>query len=140
MTKIEWDDSLSVGINLIDEQHKMLIDRISDLSKAVDAQQGIQEILKTIDFMLEYTNFHFSTEEKHMSRLKYPAMNDHLQQHDEFKNMVNTMIEDWKEDGATKTLSNSINTYLINWLYNHIKKTDVEFGQFLKKQGYINIE
>ncbi len=34
MSKIEWDDSLSVGVDLIDKQHKMLIQKLKDLSEA----------------------------------------------------------------------------------------------------------
>jgi hypothetical protein len=39
MTEIRWNDSLSVGIDLIDEQHKMLIQEIQDLSEAFAANR-----------------------------------------------------------------------------------------------------
>ena len=44
MTKIEWTQSLSVGINLIDEQHKMLFQRLNDLVNAIGLSQGYQDI------------------------------------------------------------------------------------------------
>jgi hemerythrin len=44
LAKIEWDDSLSVGIGLIDEQHKMLIRKLSDLSDALDEGREFKKI------------------------------------------------------------------------------------------------
>ena len=135
MTEIKWDDSLSVGIDLIDEQHKMLIQKIKDLSEAVAASRGLEKILQTLEFMIDYTEFHFGTEEKHMTELGYPEIEDHKQRHKEFVSTLNHMVEDFEEDGATEALSTSINTYLMNWLIKHIKSIDCKFGEFLQEKG-----
>jgi hemerythrin len=82
---------------------------------------GHTKIIETLLFMTEYTDFHFSTEERYMKELDYPAMDNHLKQHEEFKSMLKTLEEDFKEDGATKVVSKSINTFLGNWLIKHIK-------------------
>lgn len=136
MTKIEWDDSLSVGIDLIDEQHKMLIQRIKDLSEAVEQARGLEKILKTLDFMIDYTEFHFSTEERHMKKLEYPGFIPHKQQHEEFISTLDRLVEDFEQDGATEALSTSTNTFLINWLVKHIKSIDKNFGKFLQEKGF----
>ena len=136
MTEIKWDDSLSVGVDLIDEQHKMLIQKIQDLSEAVNAARGLEKILQTLDFMIDYTEFHFGTEEKHMKELDYPGIEIHMLQHKEFVSTLNHMVEDFEEDGATEALSNSINTYLMNWLIKHIKSIDQKFGEFLREKGF----
>ncbi|MFW9861071.1 MAG: bacteriohemerythrin [Candidatus Thorarchaeota archaeon] len=135
MSDISWDNSLSVGVELIDEQHKMLIERINNLSIAVAKYMGHTKIIETLLFMTEYTDFHFSTEERYMKELDYPAMENHIKQHEEFKSMLNTLEDDFKEDGATKVVSKSINTFLGNWLFNHIKVVDVNFGKFLREKG-----
>ena len=135
MTEIEWNDSLSVGVDLIDEQHKMLIQRIKDLSDAVNSSRGAGQIGKTLGFMIDYTNFHFSTEEKHMTELGYPGFDIHKQQHEEFKTTLNDMVTEFEEDGATAQLSEGVNTYLINWLIKHIKSIDTKFGEFLQEKG-----
>jgi len=136
MTEIKWDDSLSVGIKLIDEQHKMLIQRIKNLSDAVDSSRGLEQIMKTLDFMMDYTEFHFSTEEKHMKEQGYQGFEAHQKQHEEFVSTLDQMVEDFDEDGATEALSTSINTYLINWLIKHIKSVDRKFGEFLQEKGF----
>lgn len=135
MTKIEWDDSLSVGVDLIDEQHKMLIKRIKDLSDAVNSSRGAVQIGKTLGFMIDYTEFHFSAEEKHMTEASYPGLDLQVQQHEEFKSSLKHMVTEFEEDGATAQLSEGVNTYLINWLVKHIKSIDSKFGEFLCEKG-----
>jgi hemerythrin len=140
MTKITWDDSLSVNVKLIDDQHKMLIQRLNDMADAIDQHRGIEHISKTLSFMVDYTEFHFSTEIKHMTEQGYPGKNTHHEQHGEFTSVLNNLIQDFEEDGATQMLADSIDTFLVNWLVNHIRGPDVEFGKFLNEKGFISPE
>ena len=133
MIKIEWDDSLSIGIDTIDDQHKMLIDRLKNLSNAFEQQMGETEIFETIKFMTEYTDFHFSSEEEHMRKVNYPGLEHQIGQHAEFKESLNRLVEDFEDEGITRALTTSVNTFLMNWLVNHIKGVDTKFAQFLKK-------
>ncbi|RPI51795.1 MAG: hemerythrin [Deltaproteobacteria bacterium] len=135
MAKIEWDESLSICVELVDEQHKMLIEKLNDINQAIEQTLGAEKILKTFDFMINYADFHFSTEEKHMIANKYPGYQEHKKAHEEFKGMINNMIEDFKEEGATEGLANAINTFLMNWLVKHIKGVDQKFGNWLNEKG-----
>ena len=111
---IEWNDDLSVGIGLIDEQHKMLIERTNAISEAVEMKRGLEKILQTLSFMIEYTDFHFSAEEKVMIDNDYTKLAEHQKLHEDFKARLNQMVEDFEEDGATPALSEEITTYLTN--------------------------
>ncbi len=132
MATIEWDNSLSVGVELIDEQHKMLIQKLNDLSKAIEKSQGEVETVKTLGFMVDYTDFHFSAEEELMAERNYPGLEHQKKQHAEFKSNLKQLVEDFEEEGATKALATSIDTYLINWLIKHIEGVDMKLGEFLK--------
>jgi len=136
MPRIEWDDSFSVGINLIDEQHKMLIERTNAISEAVEMTRGLEKILQTLSFMIEYTEFHFSAEEKVMKENNYPKFDQHHKLHEDFKDRLNLMVQDFEEEGATTQLSEEITSYLTNWLVNHIKGIDTELGKILQEKGY----
>ncbi|MFW9850707.1 MAG: bacteriohemerythrin [Candidatus Thorarchaeota archaeon] len=139
MEKIEWDESLSVGISLIDEQHKELLDRLNGITDAVENHQGIDKILSTLSFLYEYTDVHFSTEEKYMREFDYPGKKLHMGQHVEFFDMLEKMRKDFEEEGATRALGESISTFLGNWLVTHIKGIDCKFGEFLQEQGHADI-
>jgi len=135
MNELKWTDDLSVGVELIDDQHKQLIEHINNLEKAVEQQQGPMEVSDTLSFLTDYTDFHFSMEERNMAAHGYPAFEAHKAKHDEFKAILGKMESEFRDDGPTPILAESIDTLLVNWLLKHIRIVDVEFGAFLKSNG-----
>ncbi len=133
MTEIAWTPDLTVDAGLIDEQHKQMIERMNELDRAVRHTRGVPKIIKTLDFLIEYTDFHFGTEEKNMAELGYPQLEYHKAQHAEFVTTLKNLEMDFEEEGATEALAEAINTFMFNWLVKHIKTVDVQFGKFLKE-------
>ena len=134
MEKIEWNDNLSVGIDTIDQQHKMLIQKLKDVSEAIESNLGEGTIAQTLDFLVDYTNFHFSEEEKQMIEHNYPGLAIQQNQHKEFKESLERLEQDFEEENATKELANQIRTFLFNWLVKHIEDVDLEFGKFMREK------
>ena len=135
MEEIIWTSDLSVGIELIDEQHKMLIKHLNDLSESLKEQRGLAKITTTLNFLIEYTDFHFTAEEKHMAANDYQELENHKKKHAEFKTTLSNMEEDLQEEGATQLLADSMDALLVKWLFEHIRLVDVAFGKFLKEKG-----
>lgn len=135
MKDICWSNDLSVGIELIDEQHKMLIKHLSDLDQALQSGVGPAKVASTLNFLIDYTDFHFTAEEKHMAANNYPELKTHKKQHEEFKATLANLEEDLEEEGATQALVDSVDTLLVKWLFKHISTIDVAFGKFLKDKG-----
>jgi hemerythrin len=135
MNEVKWTDDLSVSVELIDDQHKMLIEHINNFAKAVQSQQGPTEIAETLNFLIDYADFHFSMEERNMKAHNYPEYGVHKAKHEEFKTILAYMESEFRDDGPTAILAESIDTLLVNWLFKHIRVTDVEFGAFLKDNG-----
>ena len=135
MNEVKWTADLATGIELIDEQHKQLIEHLNNLSKAVAAQQGPAEVSSTLSFLIDYTDFHFSMEERNMEAHHYPAFETHKALHDEFKAILDKMEVEFRDDGPTPILAESIDTLLVNWLMKHIQVVDREFGAFLESNG-----
>lgn len=135
MSKIEWDDSLSIGNDQIDDQHKELIQKLKDLSEAYSHGHEHSKILKTLDFMIDYTDFHFTDEEKLMALHDYPGLEEQKEQHEQFKTTLNNILEDYQDEGPTQSLATSINVFLLNWLVGHIKGVDLKLGQFLSARN-----
>ncbi len=135
MTEIAWTPDLAVGVDLIDAQHRELIDKMNELDRAVRFSRGVPKIIKTLDFLIEYTDFHFGTEEKNMVEMEYPQIDYHRGQHAEFVTTLKNLEMDFEEEGATQALAESINTFMFNWLVKHIKTVDVQFGKFIAEKG-----
>ena len=135
MTKVAWDKRLSIGITLIDEQHKSLIKKLNDVSSAIDNGLGQREVSKTLEFLTEYADFHFSAEEKAMKDNDYPGIERQKIMHQEFMDTLSNLEQVFEEEGSTSALSDAINNFLFNWLTNHIQGLDQEFGVFLSKKN-----
>ena len=137
MVKSLWNDNLSVGVQLIDDQHKMLLKHLAEFSEAVASHHGSSEIAGTLDFLVDYMDFHFKTEEKHMRANSYPGLELHLKEHVKFTRTLENLGEDFKEEGATASLAEAINTMLINLFLKHIEAVDQQFGVFLTGKGVV---
>jgi hemerythrin len=135
MQKMQWNDELSIGIELIDSQHQQWIEHFNNMVEAIEAGTGEANIVRTLDFLVDYTNHHFSTEEKHMTSSEYPGLEHHRSKHEELTGTLGNLVEDFKEEGATHILVEAIDTFLGNWLADHIREVDMKFGDFLKEKG-----
>jgi hemerythrin len=135
MKTLEWTDRLSVGVALIDEQHKTWIGHYNSLAEALATQQGPSHIAETLGFLVDYTGMHFSTEKKHMSESGYPGMDAHLARHSELNKTLANLVEDFEEEGATQVLAEYMDTFLGNWLITHIQEVDMKLGAFFKEKG-----
>ena len=60
---ITFDDNLLTGNRTIDAQHKELIDRIRNFVVACQNGDSKVKAIKMLDYLDEYTDFHFKEEE-----------------------------------------------------------------------------
>ena len=135
MAKVIWDNSLSINVGLIDEQHKLWIEKLNKVSNSVAEHEGPHQIAQTLGFLIDYTQLHFETEEKHMAANNYPEFENHKKLHENLKNTLAELVQDYDEEGATHLLAEYLNNFLSNWLINHIKEVDLKFGKFLQEKG-----
>ncbi|MGB4438055.1 MAG: hemerythrin family protein [Sedimentibacter sp.] len=119
-----WDKSLETGNSTIDTQHKSLVKAINDLLEACSLGKGRNEVLKTLDFLQNYVIKHFADEEKLQIKSMYPDYKAHKQKHEDFKKVVNEIVEEFNNSGATIQLVAKVNTSIGGWLINHIKSED----------------
>jgi hemerythrin len=137
MKEVEWTDDLSIGVEVIDEQHKTLIQHLNNLTRAIEQHLGPEKIGATLGFLIDYTDSHFSSEERHMATHDYHGLGDHKLLHEAFKTTLSNLEEDFREEGPTHELADSIDTLLVNWLLKHICGVDVKFGDFLNSNDIV---
>jgi hemerythrin len=127
-----WKDSLKIGVPLIDSEHKELCDRIDQLFAACGQGKGKNEIVKTLEFLEDYTIKHFSDEEKLQRSSSYPKCREHKELHEFFKKKIADLKNDIVKDGATVAVVSKTNYFLMDWLLNHIQKVDTELANYIK--------
>jgi hemerythrin len=135
MKKIAWDDSLSIGIDAIDGQHQTWIARYNNVVDAIGSPGSTAPVVSTLDFLIDYTELHFATEEGFMRESGYPSLEAHRAKHEELRQAVADLGDDFEEEGSTYALGEAVETLLGNWLIDHIQSTDQFFGAYVREKG-----
>ena len=89
-----------------------------------------------LEYLADYTEFHFGAEEKLQEEVSYPGIAEHKQKHEEFKKTVeelHEMLED--EEGPTDAFVDAVNRNVIQWLYGHIKGFDSSVASFINMRS-----
>lgn len=131
----EFTDELRTGNDTIDEQHMQLFEYINNLLQACAEGKGRSEISRAMLFLKEYTDEHFSAEEKLQNKYKYPDRVNHKRYHETFKNTIRELSDELERDGATIALVGKINRSVGDWLVNHVKNQDKKVAAHIAKSS-----
>ena len=131
--KVEFDNSLVTGNAMIDEQHKELIGKIDKLLSVCEQNGGKVEAIKMLDYLSEYTEFHFGEEEKLQEEVAYPAIEAHKEKHADFKKAVAELHEMLvEEEGPTQAFVDAVQKNVVDWLFDHIKNMDQALASYIQ--------
>jgi hemerythrin len=129
---IQWRDSLAIGVDAIDNQHKELLIHFDRLLEACQAGHGVEELKKLLTFLDEYVHTHFNDEEAIQRLNRYPGYETHRLEHKYFIEQLNKLKFEIQQEGVATHHVVETNNMLLKWLLNHISKVDMELGVFLK--------
>jgi hemerythrin len=135
MAFFTWDESYSVGVKAMDEQHKRLFDILNEYYEAAIQRKTKEVTGRILAGLLEYTRTHFGAEEKMMSTHGYAGLEDQKAQHAQF---VNT-VQDYQKrlDEGKMLLSVEVTNFLKDWLVKHIQSKDRLYGPPLNAKGVL---
>jgi methyl-accepting chemotaxis protein len=130
---IRWTDNLSVGVQSIDDQHRILINLINELNKQMRSGAAKEAQGSALEELVNYTTSHFQHEEQLFARHKYGGENEHKAEHKKLVERVLDFQKQFKVGG--KDISLELMEFLKDWLLDHIKKTDMKYSPFLRSKG-----
>ena len=128
---IEWEEKYSIGISIIDEEHKELIRIMNAAIVAKQHNSNIEDISKLLKELTVYALNHFSTEESYMVEFNYPEFQYHKEEHHDFSSKTITYCSRVIE--GDYHIASEILEYLKQWLVNHIQITDKNMSNVSKK-------
>jgi hemerythrin len=126
MATIQWDLTMSTGIDAVDNQHKQLINWLNDLLAAMSMGRGRPEIQPLLVKLGGYAVTHFGYEEDCMTKYKCPVAAQNAAAHQDFIATFASFSDEYDRDGATAHLVVRMESELMRWLVNHIKRTDTQ--------------
>jgi len=128
MAQLRWTKSLNTGIEVIDGQHKQIVDYINQLG---DAKQTLNRIAigKIIEDTIEYTVSHFGFEETLIEDAGYEFVRPHKRVHELF---VRRVSEYKQRFDAGDDIADELHGLLSRWLFSHILNDDAAYVSAVK--------
>ena len=131
---IVFDKNLETGNETIDTQHRELIARVNKLTEDCAVGREKNVAVQTLDFLMDYTDFHFKDEEKLQEEKNYPLLAAHRDQHGKFVKAVEELREMLEEEeGPTEAIAEAVKKIIVDWLLDHILVWAKQLALYVKE-------
>mgnify|MGYP003488780527 FL=1 len=120
---MEWSEKFNLGIDVIDNQHRQILDYINALEK-IRATGAREQIKDVFDDLIDYTQSHFSFEENLLAQVNYQFLPSHRSIHELFVKR----LKDYRQrfDNG-ESVEDDLHRLLSKWLINHIQHDDQDY-------------
>ena len=133
MEFISWNDKLSVGVKIFDEEHKQLISFLNKLNQSILSGSTAKTMGEILANLVRYTRIHFKHEQDYMTAHGYPDYDMHKKEHDSLTTQVAEYNERLKSGKTTYSLE--LLNFLRDWLTKHIQGSDMNYKNFFISKG-----
>ena len=130
MAFFKWKDSFSIGIDEIDQQHRLLLEYLNDCHLQVFTGKRSEIDPGLIDGLKAYAAKHFQFEESLMLAMDYPKLGFQERQHKYFESQIAEFETAYA--GGTERIAESVLAFLRDWFLKHILEVDKEFVSYVK--------
>lgn len=124
LPEFEWSEGFDCGVDMIDRQHRNLVDIINLLRAAILRGDTVSSA-NSLESLQAYARYHFAYEESWARDQGMPqtALDQHVRRHQAFADRVQAMAE---QDRREDSHGHALHRFLSNWLLEHIVKEDRE--------------
>jgi hemerythrin len=130
MAYFQWDNSLDVGIDAMNEEHKVLIGLMNALYEKNTQGADKNTLITAANALWDYVLQHFNNEERYMASIGFPNLEAHKKLHANLLTELQQFINNFKNGEATH-LSKDFSTFLNFWLATHIRGIDFRYGDYV---------
>ena len=130
MQVVEWTTGMSVGSDVLDGHHRMIIDCLNRLGPLIGKGGCDDEIRSVLSTLEEFVLVHFSEEEQQMRAAGYPDWRKHKEMHDRMYDVVFSLKSDIEHGRVPEAAK--LHDLLNNWLVSHILGEDRQYVPFLE--------
>ena len=131
MPQFIWDNSLNLGEEMIDRQHKTLVELINKVHEVGQAADRDVEAMQCLTAMYLYAKEHFFDEESLMERQGYPDTQRHKAQHKAFVDKTHALTDACLEGEMEME---ELSKFLVLWLRQHIAVEDAKIVRFINSK------
>jgi hemerythrin len=133
MALLNWNEKLSVGVESIDDQHKILVDTLNELYHAVMQGASRNSTEPLLRSLLAYTRNHHIAEEQMMANVNYPELKQHRSLHRELVQALQDYLA--SIDRGEAAINVDALYRLRDGLINHIQRVDGGYRAWFAEHG-----
>ncbi len=136
-----WKNDYSIGIDVIDKQHRHLLEigsRIMILADAKDGFDHYDEIIEVLQELKEYSVYHFSFEEELMQKFGYEHYDAHKFEHFFVIKKIQKFEQEDLDEKQSETIL-KLAGFISDWIANHILREDMKYKSFFISKGVNDI-
>ncbi|MDJ0739113.1 MAG: bacteriohemerythrin [Gammaproteobacteria bacterium] len=125
---LAFDDAFVTGIEVIDVQHRNLINLANEAAEALSADPSPAQVRSLVRELLSYAIYHFRTEEQLMQEYGYVGAESesHIARHRDFSARVVDVQEKLQRCEYVDT--GELVEFLADWIRHHILGTDQDLA------------
>ena len=131
MENLNWKNKYSVGVFEIDAEHKIFLKTIKKIHHAFESGMSGEMLIRLLEELYKYADFHFTSEENVMLMNEYPDYESHKKQHDELMQTLSNTINFFNTDNIDKL---KLIEFLVRWFKEHTTSVDLNLGIFLQNK------
>ncbi|HEY0835512.1 MAG TPA: bacteriohemerythrin [Azospirillum sp.] len=130
MQAVEWTQDMSVGSDVLDGHHKMIVDCLKRLGPLLGRDERADEIKAVLATLEDFVLVHFSEEEQQMRAAGYPGWREHKELHDGMYDVVFNLKSDVEHGRVPEAAK--LHELVYGWLIAHIMGEDRKYMPYLE--------
>jgi len=127
---VMWSEMMSVGVPVLDSDHKTLLGLINHLQRSIGDSEEYAAVGSVLLSLEDYAAHHFLREERMMEAARCPQLAGHKQTHASFNRRVAELKSRYEGD-QTSVRARDCLTFLNSWLIEHICTTDMNYRSWV---------
>jgi hemerythrin len=141
---LQWQTVDSVGVQSLDDDHRMLLERADALIASVKsgagkpargrASAGEAESRRrdVLDDLVECAVAHFEEEERLLAQLDWPGLPAHREAHD---TLLRTLLKFKADLRYGRLTPDEAAEFIADWVLAHIRDEDMQYRDYLHARG-----
>lgn len=131
---IAWRDAMSVGEEMVDSDHKHLLDLINAFEIAIAGKIDHKKVARVLLGLVEYTGEHFAREEELQLAIRYPYHESHRRAHRDVLRKLSDIVGEYTkatEGPVRDRMVRDLANFLKEWLVDHIIQSDLRMKPYV---------
>jgi hemerythrin-like metal-binding protein len=125
-----WDDSFSIGIGAIDNQHRKIFEHLLALENSASKRDPWHILRFFLSQLSEYMQFHLAVEEALLEIVGYPDRAAHCNSHANLVDQIARLEEKLKQNPSGENLVG----FFEDWFVRHVLSSDRDYAAYVKRE------